>query len=143
MALSTEEKAANKAQFKSRDAAFAARKREYRKAREAAAQAFETSTENREASVADSAFDAAMRDVREAECAIDEEIAVLQAKRNALREVHRVDLLAKVRSNAWSHAIKKRDALEDEVDARFVDVANVTSAVAWAHLGHWKPEGTN
>lgn len=143
MALSTEEKAANKARFKARDAAFAARRRAYHAAREAALKTFESSPAQQEANLANSALNAAMNDVRAAERVIDEQIAVLQEQRKALREVHRIDELANFRSKVTTAAIKARDAVETVVDAQFIDVANVHSAVTWAHLGHWKPEDTN
>jgi hypothetical protein len=140
MALSTEEKATNKARFKARDAAFAARRQAYRSARDRALATFESSPVQQEAKLASSALNAAMQDVRAAERRIDEQIAELQEQRKALREIHRIDELNDFRIKTMNAAIKARDAVEDELAAQFSDVANVQSAVTWAQGGHWKPE---
>ena len=143
MALSTKDKAANKARFKARDAAFATRRRAYHAARERALRTFESSPVQQEAKLASNALNAAMHDVRAAERRIDEQIAELQEQRKALREVHRIDELNDFRIKTMNAAIKARDTVEDELDAQFSDVANVHSAVTWAQGGHWKPEDTN
>ncbi|WP_060059926.1 hypothetical protein [Burkholderia ubonensis] len=142
MALSAEQKAANKEKRLARDRAYRARYNEWRDARTAAAAPFPRRPEEQDPKVtpdavvlaawaADARFDAAFEAVRQEEETIRDQIAQLEESLKGVRNRHNTSELAKVRSAAYDALNAARKTAGDAVDAQFADVAHAHSAAAW------------
>lgn len=142
MALTAEQKAANKEQRQARDRAYRARYNARRDAMSAALATLPMRKEDLGAGVtpaavvleawaADTQYDAAQRAATLEEQSIREQIAKLQESLQGVRARHHLPELATVRREAYSALSLARKKAEDAVDAAYPDVAQTHSAAAW------------
>ncbi|KWA84138.1 hypothetical protein WL29_22505 [Burkholderia ubonensis] len=143
MALTAEQKAANKQKQQARDRAYRERYREWQAARDKAlaplprrkddvAPGVAPGPESLAAWDANTKLDEAVAAAEQEEAAIREQIARLQESLKGVRERHNTTALAAVRRNAYDALNAARTAAEKAVDAQFADVAHVYSAVEWS-----------
>lgn len=145
MALTAEQKAANKVKTQARDRAYRDRRRAYTEALDAALAPLPLRAEDKHPKVepvavvqaawaADAAFDAAWAAARKEEAAIREQIAQLQDSLKTVGDRHNTTQLAAVRRDAYSALSAARSAAEQEVKDQFPDVAGVFSAAQWGAI---------
>jgi hypothetical protein len=145
MALTAEQKAANKVKTQARDRAFRERRATYRDALDAALAPLplrpdETDPKVAPAAVvqaawlADAAFDAAFAAAREEEAAIRAQLAQLEQSLKGVGDRHNTTELAAVRRQAYSALSTARSVAESAVKAQYPDVASVFSAAQWGAI---------
>jgi hypothetical protein len=145
MALTAEQKAANKVKTQARDRAFRERRSTYRDALDAALAPLPLRPADQDPKVApsevvqaawaaDEAFDAAFSAARQEEAAIREQIALLQDSLKGVGDRHNTTELAAARRQAYSALSAARNEAETAVKAQYPDVANVFSAAQWGAI---------
>lgn len=142
MALTAEQKNANKEKRLARDRAYRLRYNEWQAALKAALAPLPLRQEDlgknvepaevvQAAWAADARFDAALAAAEQEERSIRDQITKLQESLKGVRERHNMNDLADVRRNAYSALSAARKSAEEAVDAEYSDVARVFSAAAW------------
>ncbi|MBK3780331.1 hypothetical protein G3A43_08675 [Paraburkholderia aspalathi] len=138
--MTPEQKAANRENFKARDRAFNARRKEWRTARDAALADFDNKSPEQLAMTQAIAASEESRRARDADAAeLRQQIAALEARIAGLDDKHRLSELFEVRRTAVNARNKARSALQERMDNEFQDVSSVSSAVQWAASGHFTP----
>lgn len=138
--LTAEQKTANRENFKARDRAFNARRKEWRTARDAALADFDNKSPEQLAMTQAMAASEEARAVRDTDAAeLRQQIAVLEARIAGLDDKHRLSELFEVRRTTVNARNKARSALQERMDNEFPDVSSVSSAVQWAANGHFTP----
>lgn len=133
MALSQEQKAANKDASLLRQAAYRARYREFERAK----LAINVSSLEEAAGKARSEEDAAIKAKTEAEKAIHDQIALLQSKLKSVRELHGpvLDSARLARNAAYDLMYSERVRQTKEIESQFPDLSNIGLVGA----GSWIP----
>ncbi|MBU9200079.1 hypothetical protein KTD31_01510 [Burkholderia multivorans] len=145
MALTAEQKAANKVKSLARDRAYRERRNAYRAAVDAALAPLPLRPADQDPKVApaavvqaawaaDAAYDAASAAANEEEAAIRAQIAQLEQSLKGVRARHKTTELADVRRDAYSALSAARKAAEEAVNAQYPDVAGVFSAAQWGAI---------
>lgn len=137
--LTDAQKVANKAAAKARDAAYRARREEYRQAETKIMAPLELETRSGLHPLVE-AYKRADAWLEEAQARRDAEnqeirdrIAELEAQLKQLSAKHRIDRLAYERREAVSNWQAARNEARRAVDAQFPDIAGIHSAVEWDH----------
>lgn len=142
MALTPEQKEANKKLRSERDRAYHERRRAWSKAREAAVASLPMRQEDLNPKVAPAALSLAAWEAEaqseaafEASCAeekaIREKIAELTESLKTVYNRHNRAELNNIRKDAFTALITARNVAEAAVDAQYPDVAKVSSAAEW------------
>lgn len=131
MALSQEQKAANKEASLLRQAAYRARRKEFEQAK----MVINVSSLEEAAAKARSEEDAAIKAKNDAEDAIQEQIALLQADLKKVSETHApvIDSAKLARNAAYQAMYEERARQTKEIEARFTDLTGniYMSSGAW------------
>ncbi|HDR9105986.1 TPA: hypothetical protein QDB04_002842 [Burkholderia vietnamiensis] len=153
MALTAEQKAANKVKTLARDRAYRERRRAYNDALEAALAPLPLRIVDKHPKVepdavvqaawdADAAYEAAWAAARKEEATIREQIAKLQELLKNVGDRHNTPELAAVRRDAYSALYAARSAAEQAVKAQYPDVAGVFSAAQWGAIVGFDADAT-
>lgn len=131
--LTPEQKEANKAAQRVRDRAFAARRREYNAALNAAKDVAESSEFAQRRSVAGDELEREIQNRIEAIRSIDREIAELEEKKIRVRAQYELSIQPKLqaRDAAWDAFRNHANALEQQVLDQYPDMAGVWSVGGW------------
>jgi hypothetical protein len=140
MALTPEEKKANREYFKVRDRAFSDRRDAFRKALNTAQAEFKASPEEQAYETAHAAFEAAFNQVEVERRDIENQIRALREQQEGLRAKHNIDQLADARRNAAEVRRKAQVVVDTRIAREYSDVAGVLSAADWEAKGNFSRE---